>query len=139
MTRTLPRRLWREMEWPTAEAFATWSRGVFLEDLVPVLERLFDAVERGERCWQADHEGLVEHNCQLEERLDAAEAALGRIDDEATEASVRKAIREQALDRFTGEHLAPDARDWLAGFSAWAAIGAIRAALSSTQREVGDE
>jgi hypothetical protein len=38
---------------------------------------------------------------------------------------VRAAIRKQALDRFTTDYLAEDAREWLAGFSARAALSAL--------------
>jgi hypothetical protein len=41
---------------------------------------------------------------------------------EAYVEAVRTAIREQALDRFLSEALTPDARNWVAGFAARAAV-----------------
>lgn len=41
------------------------------------------------------------------------------------EQSVRTAIRTEALDRFAAEYFTDDALNWLAGFSARAALGAL--------------
>ncbi len=41
------------------------------------------------------------------------------------EAAVRAAIRTEALDRFAAEYFTDDALDWLAGFSARAAMRAV--------------
>jgi len=41
------------------------------------------------------------------------------------EQAVRDRIRTDALDRFAAEYFTPDARNWLAGFSARAALEAL--------------
>jgi hypothetical protein len=45
--------------------------------------------------------------------------------DETLIEAIRAAVREQALDRFLSEALTPDARNWVAGFSARAAYAAM--------------
>lgn len=66
--RKLPRFLWREMEWPTAEAFIVWTRGVFIQDLIPVVDHLFDSAKRGSQCFEADHDHLLVENRRWAER-----------------------------------------------------------------------
>lgn len=51
-------------------------------------------------------------------------------DDKALGSAVRAAIRAESLDRFSSEYLTADARDWLAGFAARAAIRALAATLT---------
>jgi hypothetical protein len=47
----------------------------------------------------------------------------------------RAAIREQALDRFLSDVLAPDARDWIAGFSARAAVSVADDEMAAVRKE----
>jgi len=51
--------------------------------------------------------------------------------------AVREAIKEKSLDRFTSDYLSDDARIWLAGFAARAALEAIAPAIAARAWDEG--
>lgn len=75
------------------------------------------------------------------------DTSTGYTPTEEDEETARAAVRVQALDRFTRDVMAEDARDWLAGFAARAVLSTIapivererRAAKAEALREFSEE
>ena len=65
-------------------------------------------------------------------RIRERDRILALLDSEAVKEGAKSAAKSESLDRFASEHLADDAREWLAGFAS-------RAALAEVKRQIGGD